>query len=93
MLLTPKMKLLVWYNLNHHYYYTTYKNIRSPHTEGEINKFNHLLIQIIELSPPKTTINQRMADNLERLADRVRYGKQKKTTQIIKEKYPWWLKK
>ena len=87
------MKLLVWYNLNHHYYYTVYKQTRSSHKVGEMNKFNHQLIQIIELTPPKIPLNHKMANSLERLADKVRYGKQKKVNTIISYKYPWWLKK
>lgn len=87
------MKLLVWYNLNHHCYYTSYKQTRSSHKVGEINKFNHQLIQIINLSPPKPKLNEKTADRLETLANRIRYGKQKKLTHITSYKYPWWLKK
>lgn len=87
------MKLLVWYNLNHHYYYTSYKQVLSPHKVGEINKFNHMLIQIIELTPPKPKLNEKTADKLEILANRIRYGKQPKTRTITITKYPWWYKK
>ncbi len=87
------MKLLVWYNLNHHYYYTTYKQTRSFHEIGEINKFNHQLIQIVTISPPKPKLNEKTADRLELLANRLRYGKQKKVKTITSYKYPWWYKK
>ena len=87
------MKLLVWYNLNHHYYYTVYKQLLSSHRVGEINKFNHQLIQIINLTPPKPRLNEKTADTLELLAKRIRYGKQSKTRVIRETKYPWWYKK
>ena len=87
------MKLLVWYNLNHHYYYTSYKQVRSSHEVGEINKFNHQLIQIIELTPQKLPFNHLMANKIERLADHIRYGKQKPVKHVTSYKYPWWLKK
>lgn len=87
------MQLSVWYNLNHHYYYTVYKQTLSPHRVGEINKFNHQLIQIINLTPPKPRLNEKTADKLEQLADLIRYGKNKKPKVIIYEKYPWWYKK
>lgn len=61
---------------------------------GEINKFNHQLIQIIDLTPIKAKLKEKTADRLELLAQRIRYGKQKrKSHTIIKYKYPWWLKK
>ncbi len=87
------MKILVWYNLNHHSFKTEYKQRFTPHTVGEINKFNHLLIQVINLSPPKPRLNEKTADKLEMLAKRIRYGKQPKTRTITINKYPWWYKK
>lgn len=87
------MKLLVWYNLNRHYYYTSYKQVLSRHEVGEINKFNHQLIQIIDLSPFKPRLNEKTADKLEALANRLRYGKQPKKHVITNYKYPWWYKK
>ena len=87
------MKLLVWYNLNHHCYYTVYKQTRSPHKVGEINKFNHQLIEIINLNPPKPKLNEKTADKLERLANRLRNGKPKKCHITYKNQYPWWFKK
>lgn len=87
------MKILVWYNLNHHYYYTVYKQTRIPHKLGEINKFNHQLIQIINLTPPKPKLNEKTADKLEILANRLRYGKKPKTKIVYETKYPWWYKK
>lgn len=89
------MKLLIWYNLNHHYYYTIYKQIHTPHKVGEINKFNHLLIQEINLTSPKPKLNEKTADKLEKLAERIRYGKVKKSNihKPHTTKYQWWLKK
>lgn len=90
------MKLLIYYNLNHHYYYTNYKQIHRPHKVGEINKFNHQLIQIINLTQSKPKLNEVTADKLEKIANRLRYGKINQSTShqtIKKPKYQWWLKR
>ena len=87
------MKLLVWYNLNHHSFKTEYKQRFTPHKVGEINKFNHLLIQVINITPPKPRLNEKTADRLEMLANRLRYGKQPKKHVITITKYPWWYKR
>lgn len=65
----------------------------TPHKVGEINKFNHQLIQIIDLAPYKPKLNEKTASVLERLANRIRYGKQAKKHVTNYTRYPWWLKK
>ena len=87
------MKVLVWYNLNHHSFKTEYRKILHHHEVGEINKFNHMLVQIINLNPSKIKFSEKTASALESLADRIRYGKQKKTKIVYVNKYPWWYKK
>lgn len=87
------MKILVWYNLNHHSFKTEYKQRFTPHTVGEINKFNHQLIQIINLTPSKPKLNELTADRLETLANRLRHGKKSKTKIVYENKYPWWYKR
>lgn len=87
------MKLLIWYNLNHHSFKTEYKQLFTPHKVGEINKFNHQLIQVIEFDLKKPKLSEKTADRLELLANRLRYGKKAKNHVVTDYKYPWWYRK
>ncbi len=87
------MELSVWYNLNHHSFKTDYKQRYCSHEVGEINKFNHLLIQNLNLDPPKPRLREKTADKLENLAHTLRYGKRKKTYTYERSSYPWWYRR
>lgn len=84
------MKLLVWYNINHNSFQTIYRQSFKSHEVGEINKFNHLLVLCLEFDPPKPRLNEITADKLEKLANRIRYGKRKKIHDYERSPYPWW---
>lgn len=88
------MRILIYYNLNHHNFKTIYNQNYTCPKVGSINKFNHMLIQIIRINEPPKPLKEKTADRLELLAERLRYGKKKVSHAevIYKTRKQWWLR-
>lgn len=94
------MSILVFYNLNHHYFRCDYaeKIATYSYQKGKIDHFNRLYIQNITsnshtysvLHLPKISFKKTLGYKM------VAFGNKLSGTSPVepnKHKYPWWLKK
>jgi len=86
------MKLLIYYSHNHKCYKTKF-DYGFGKKIGDVNGYNEELMAIVPLRPPRgQPLRAQSIKFLEKVIDRLKYGKRNKTVYIEKEihRYPWW---